>query len=131
MINQKIIIGFLAAVFMSGFTFPGVFAEDRIYDEVVGVDKNGNVESVIMEKPKVGLSKHEIYHYDILIVHFYYINNLDADSLYMRVYKKGKVHLSFGMVADIPFMQDQENDNTLKAVYLPDWNERAGYYEIK
>ncbi len=131
MINQKIIIGLLAAVFVSGFTIPVAPAEERIYDEVVGIDKYGNVESLIMEKPKVGLSKHEIYHYDILTVHFYNINNLDADSLYMRVYKNGKVYLSFGMVADIPFLQDQENENILKAVYLPDWNESAGYYEIK
>ena len=75
MINQKIIIGLLAAVFVSGFTFPVVSAEDRIYDEVVGIDKDGNVESIIMEKPKVGLSKHEIYHYDILTAHFQQICN--------------------------------------------------------
>jgi hypothetical protein len=131
MINQKLIIGILVTVFVTIFTSPAVFAENRIYDEVVGVDKNGNVESLTMEKPKVGLSKHEIYHYDILTVHFYNINKLDADSLYMRVYKNGKVHLSLGMVYDIPFIRDQESDNTLKAVYLPDWNERAGYYEIK
>jgi hypothetical protein len=49
----------------------------------------------------------------------------------MRVYKEGKVHPSFGMVSDIPFLPVPGNENILKAVYLPDWNERAGYYEIK
>ncbi|MCK5569103.1 MAG: hypothetical protein KAJ15_05260, partial [Spirochaetes bacterium] len=66
-------------IFLVGFSFAGtaVNADQKILDEVVGIDKNGNIESIQIEKPKVVLSKQEIYHYDILNVYLYNIPGLD------------------------------------------------------
>ncbi|MCK4803045.1 MAG: hypothetical protein KAT88_00740 [Spirochaetes bacterium] len=122
-------------IFLVGFSFAGtaVNADQKILDEVVGIDKNGNIESIQIENPKVVLSKQEIYHYDILNVYLYNIPGLDTGSLYMRIFKEGKVHPSAGMVYDIPFLKSsvQGDKDRFKAVYLPSWNEGAGYYEIK
>lgn len=94
-------------IFLMGFSFAvtAVNADQKILDEVVGIDKNGNIESIQIENPKVVLSKLDIYHYDILNVYLYNIPDLDTESLYMRIYKEGKVHLSAGMIRDIPFLK--------------------------
>ena len=66
-------------------------------------------------------------------MYLYNVSGLDAESIYMRIFKEDKVHPSAGMIYEIPFLKSpvQEDKDRLKAVILPSWNERAGYYEIK
>jgi hypothetical protein len=47
----------------------------------------------------------------------------------MRIYRDDRMFASAGKIFDIPFLQDTER--RLKAVYLPDWNEREGFFEVQ
>jgi hypothetical protein len=108
-------------------------AESRIFDEVVGVDENGGVERIALKTPRVVLSKREIYHFEILNVYLYDISELNGDLFSMRIYKDGSVHPSAGGICDIPFSPERDKNGQIvyRAVYLPDWNEEDGQYEIQ
>lgn len=111
----------------------GAHAESRIFDEVIGVGENGGVERIAIKTPKVVLSKSEIYHFEILNVYLYDISDLNGDLFSMRIQKGGSVHPSAEGLRDIPFLpeRDQNGQICYKAVYLPDWNEEDGQYEIQ
>ncbi len=111
----------------------GTRAESRIFDEVIGVGENGGVERIAIKTPRVVLSKREIYHFEILNVYLYDISGLNGNLFYMRIHKDGSVHPSAGGIRDIPFLLERDRNGQIcyKAVYLPDWNEEDGQYEIQ
>lgn len=130
--NQVLYFFIAAVIYIS--TGSGLNAESRIFfNDVVGIDEKGSVERTVIEKPKVVLSKSEIYHYEILNVYLYEVSDLNVEYLSMRIFKNDVIHHSVGSVFNISFFQDSspESQSRLKAVYLPDWNEKEGSYEIK
>ncbi len=114
-------------------SFGSARAESRIFDEVVGIGENGGVEKITVKTPRVVLSKREIYHFEILNVYLYDISELNGDLFFMRVIRDGSVQPSAGGIVDNPFFpaKDQNGQSCYKAVYLPDWNEEEGQYEIQ
>jgi hypothetical protein len=91
----------------------------------------GNIQRLEIERPKVLLSKSEIYHHEILSVHLSGVSDLKPERLTMRVYRNGQIRFSADIEMSIPFLIDNEgNHEKLKAVYMPGWNEEEGEYEI-
>jgi len=123
---------FIFALFASFLFFSHLASgESRIFDEVTGIDYMGNIQRLKIEKPKVILSKREIYHHEILSVYLYGASALEQERLNMRVYRNGQIRLSADIELHIPFLIDDEGDQErLKAVYLPGWNEEEGKHEI-
>jgi hypothetical protein len=106
-----------------------VFADkSRIYGPVTGIDTNGEVEHLHVPRPKLYVSKNEIYHFEILEVFLDGMEGFDHEQLYIKITRNGRVYPSVGMEQNIPFI---EKDDVLKAVYLPDWNQTEGHYEIE
>jgi len=101
---------------------------ERITDKVRGVDINGNIENIELKKPKILLSKNEIYHYEILNVYLYNIDKYVPNRFYMKVYNGNTICSSMGKVHSIPFLWEKDR---LRASYMPDWNGKDGNYEIK
>jgi len=112
------------------FMYPRVVLADksRIYGPVTGIDTYGEVEHLDAPRPKLFLSKTEIYHFEILEVFLAGIDNLDEELLYIQVIKDGRVYPSVGMEKRVPF---RKKDDLLSAVYLPGWNQGEGEYEIE
>jgi hypothetical protein len=101
--------------------------KSRIYGPVTGIDTHGDIEQLNVPSPKLFLSKEEIYHYENLEVYLSGVEGLDYGLLYIEVIKEGKVYPSLGLEQRTPFFM---KNNMLKAVYLPDWNQVEGDYEI-
>ncbi|UCB44665.1 MAG: hypothetical protein JSV25_10635 [Spirochaetota bacterium] len=126
---KKIILVLSIAVCSAGLTYSDMY----IQDEVVGVDENGSVERLKIERSYVVLSKEEIFHHDILEVRIMSESDLDPEMLRMRVYKDEIVCPLLDLITDIPFLSEKNNHNinVYRAVYLPNWNEMEGRYQIK
>lgn len=112
-------------------------ASGRVSGRISGVGSGGNVEYIEYKSPKIIASKSEIYRYepiDIIIE-----NPPRSDGLYAQVLRDGKARRSGDGQTRIPFLPVFEGperpgagdeDVKLRAVYLPDWNERPGTYDI-
>jgi len=124
---ERLFCLFLILLFIPIFSF-AVNGEDRIIDKVTGIDSNGNIETIALKKPKVILSKTEIFHYEILNVYLYNLNNIKLDQLHIRVYKREKTSASMGKIYNVPFLREGDR---LRASWLPDWNAEDGDYEIR
>lgn len=120
------LVYFIIAVFLC----PAILSADksRIYDAVTGIDEYGEVEHLDVPRPKLFLSKKEIYHFEILEVFLAGVDDLDEELFSIQVIRDGRVYPSVGMEQRIPF---RKKDDLLRAVYLPDWNQREGTYEIE
>jgi hypothetical protein len=102
--------------------------KSRIYDMVTGVDENGSVEHLTPVRPQITLSKNEMYHYEILEVFLSGIGRFPGKGFSMRVSRGDQIYPSLGMERDIPFT---ELNTSLRAVYLPAWNQEEGVYRIE
>ncbi len=120
----------LMYTFIAVFSNPlSLFADkSRIYDTVTGIDESGEVEFIDVPRPKLFLSKKEIYHYEILEVFLAGVHETDEKLFTIRIVQDGRVYPSVGQEKNIPF---RKTDDLLRAVYLPDWNQREGEYEIE
>jgi hypothetical protein len=120
----------LSYVFIAVFVVPFTLSADksRIYDTVTGIDAYGEVEYLDVPRPKLFLLKKEIYHYEILEVFLTGVQEADENLFAIRIVRDGRVYPSVGMEERIPF---KRRDEILRAVYLPDWNQREGEYEIE
>jgi hypothetical protein len=112
---------------------PFVFSDMYLQDEVVGIDEEGRVEEIRIERSFVLLSKEILYHHDILTVQVLSELYLDYAALAMRVYKDGKTVPLLGLEVDIRFLEEKNEKGIYqyRAVYLPSWNELEGEYEIR
>jgi hypothetical protein len=110
--------------------------DGRIESEITGVDAKGRVETLRdetpeSEEPRMILSGAEIYHFEPLTVMLTNLSGSEASGIYLQVTRDGKVRKSGDGLARIPVLQDPSGkEGWYKAVYLPDFNERAGTYEI-
>jgi hypothetical protein len=102
--------------------------KSRIYEGVTGIDGDGQVEHLEAPRPKIILSKKEIYHYEILEVFLVDVGRFDGGSFSMQVVRDGRIYPSAGMEQVIPFRLD---NTALRAVYLPGWNQSSGTHEIE
>ena len=110
-------------------------ASGRVSGRISGVGSGGNVEYIEYKSPKIITSKSEIYRYepiDIIIE-----DPPRSDGLYVQVLRDGKARRSGDGQTRIPFLPVSEGPERrgneavkLRAVYLPDWNERPGTYDI-
>ncbi|HUT65178.1 MAG TPA: hypothetical protein VMZ05_03405 [Spirochaetota bacterium] len=109
------------------------FCDMYIQDEVTGIDKNGRVEEIRIERSFVVLSGEKIYHHDFLTVRIMSDLYLDPEALTMRVYRDGMVCPLLGLTADIPFLEETGKNDVYRyrAVYLPSWNEPEGEHEVR
>jgi hypothetical protein len=120
--------------------------DGRIESTITGVDAKGRVETlkdaIIMDpnpkghnqesgEPRMILSGSEIYRFEPLTVMIRNLSGVEAAGLYLQVTRDGKVQKSGDGLAKLPVLPDPNgNEGWHKAVYLPDFNERAGTYEI-
>jgi hypothetical protein len=109
-------------------SFPLHGDKSRIYDTVTGIDGNGSIEHLAPPRPQITLSKNEIYHYEILEVFLSGIDGLPGERFTMKVSRDGRLYPSVGMEQDISFT---ELNTSLRAVYLPAWNQQEGLYKIE
>ena len=112
-------------------------ASGRVSGQISGVGSGGKVEYIEYKSPKIITSKSEIYRYepiDIIIE-----DPPRSDGLYAQVLRDGKARRSGDGQTRIPFLPVSEGSERrgagdeavkLRAVYLPDWNERPGTYDI-
>ena len=109
------------------------YSDMYIQDEVVGIDEHGRVEKLKIERSYVVLSKEVIFHHDILEVRIMSESDLDPEMLRMRVYRDKIVYPLLGIITDIPFILEENSHriNVYRAVYLPNWNQMDGEYQIK
>jgi hypothetical protein len=77
--------------------------------------------------PSIQLSSTEVYHHQILEVIVHGLDNADPGLLTMQVRRSGKPFKSYGMLTNMPF---RRSGSSLRAVYLPGWNEIEGDLEV-
>jgi hypothetical protein len=109
------------------------FSDMYIGDEVVGVDEEGRVEEIRIERSFIVLSKEYLYHHDILTVQVVSDMYLDPAALSMRVYKGSDAVPLLGLESDIPFLEENNGRDLYqyRAVFLPSWNGADGEYEVR
>ena len=124
------VVHLLLCLVLTAASAPNVLNGDksRIYDTVTGIDSYGELEYLEAPRPKVILSKNELYHYETLEVFLAGVDRLDASKFSIRVVRDGRVYPSAGLEKSVTFTRW---DSSFRAVYLPGWNQRDGEFEIE